>query len=154
MSLKIGQLAALTRTNAPTIRYYEEIGLLPRPRRQRSGQRSYDEADVSRLTFIRQCRELGFAIEQSRDLLALMHDPNRLCTEARPIVRDHLAAVRAKLKALKSLEYSLMDLVAESESSCAGGPGPDCTILREMAAGRVPGPRKKRAASARIVRDL
>src|SRR5262249_17371032 len=104
------------------------------------------------LTFIRQCRGFGFAIEQSRGLLALMHDPNRSCMDARPIVRDHLAAVRTKLRELKSLERSLTGLIAASESTCAGGPGPDCTILRDMAAGRAPGLRKKRAASPPVAR--
>jgi DNA-binding transcriptional MerR regulator len=153
MTLKIGRLAEVTRTTAPTIRYYEQIGLLPCPQRQDGGQRTYDESDVTRLTFIRQCREFGFAIEQSRDLLALFVDRNRDCRNARPVVRNHLAAVRRKLRELKALERSLTELVASSESLCAGGPGPDCTILRGMAAGRTLGPRKKRAISARVSRD-
>ena len=65
-ALRIGALAERTGTNAPTIRYYEEIGLLRPPDRQRGGQRVYGEQDLKRLTFIRRCRQFGFPIEQVR----------------------------------------------------------------------------------------
>ena len=149
MNLKIGRLAALTHTNAPTIRYYEAIGLLPRPRRERGGQRTYDDGDVSRLLFIRQCREFGFAIEQSRDLLSLMHDRSRSCMDAGKIVQDHLVVVRRKLKALKALERRLTDLVTEGSVTCRGGAGPDCTLLRDMAVSRVTRGKSRHARGAR-----
>src|SRR5579859_4522068 len=97
MSLKIGALAARTGVNAPTIRYYEDIGLLPPPSRQQGGQRSYDIADVRRLTFIRRCRDFGFSIEQVRDLVALMRERTRSCSEARDLTVAHLRDVRARL---------------------------------------------------------
>jgi DNA-binding transcriptional MerR regulator len=65
-TLKIGALAKRTGTNGPTIRYYEEIGLLPAAERQPGGQRTYGEDDVKRLTFIRRCREFGFSVDQVR----------------------------------------------------------------------------------------
>src|SRR5262249_29784417 len=95
--LKIGALAARTGTNAPTIRYYEEIGLRPRARRRAGGQRSYGQDDVKRLLFIRRCRDFGFPIEQVRSLLALAQDRARSCMEARDLAQAHLAAVRARL---------------------------------------------------------
>lgn len=94
--MKIGELARRTRTNAPTIRYYEEIGLLPAPARRDGGQRSYGDGDSRRLTFIRQCRAFGFPIEQVRSLVALTEDQDRSCTEARSIAQVHLDAVRDK----------------------------------------------------------
>jgi DNA-binding transcriptional MerR regulator len=133
MVLKIGRLAALTGTNVPTIRYYEEIGLLPKPRRHGT-QRSYEDSDVSRLTFIRRCREFGLPIAQTRDLLTLMHDRKRSCADARTIAQTHLAFVRAKLTELQTLEHSITGFVASCETSCAGGPGPDCVVLQDMAA--------------------
>lgn len=87
--MKIGSLAERTGTNAPTIRYYEEIGLLPRPSRRDGGQRSYGEEDVRRLTFIRRCREFGFPIEQVRTLAALFQDQGRSCMEARDLAYEH-----------------------------------------------------------------
>jgi DNA-binding transcriptional MerR regulator len=133
MALRIGELAHSTRTNPPTIRYYEEIGLLPRPIRRSGNQRCYGEEDRRRLTFIRQCREFGFPIEQVRSLVALMQDSKRSCMEARAIAVDHLAAVRDKLAELKRLERNLADFVRRCDTACAGGPAPDCIILHDMA---------------------
>jgi len=133
MALKIGALAERTGTNTPTIRYYEEIGLLPRPDRQEGGQRSYGDEDVKRLTFIRRCRDFGFPIEQVRTLASLMQDRDRSCTEARDLAQEHLAAVRAKLVDLKALERSIAGFVESCDATCAGGPGPDCVILEDLA---------------------
>lgn len=147
MALKIGALAARTGTNAPTIRYYEEIGLLPPADRREGGQRRYDEADVRRLTFIRRCREFGFPIEQVRTLASLMLDPDRSCIEAQDLAEDQLAAVRAKLVELKALERSLVGFVETCEATCAGGPGPECVVLVDLAepASFVVSPRRSRA---------
>jgi DNA-binding transcriptional MerR regulator len=131
-SLKIGALAEWTGTNAPTIRYYEEIGLLRAADRQSGGQRVYGDADVKRLTFIRRCREFGFSIDQVRSLVALVQDPQSSCMHARDLAQEHLAAVRAKLTELKALERSIAAFVAGCDSSCAGGPGPDCVILEDL----------------------
>ncbi len=133
MALRIGGLAKRTGANAPTIRYYEEIGLLPPAGRREGGQRCFDEEDVKRLTFIRRCREFGFPIEQVRTLISLMHDPARSCTEARDLAQDHLDAVRAKLIELKALEQSIAAFVQTCDASCAGGPGPNCSILEDLA---------------------
>lgn len=140
--MKIGALAERTGTNAPTIRYYEEIGLLPRPSRRDGGQRSYGEEDVRRLTFIRRCREFGFPIEQVRTLAALVQDRDRSCMEARDLAYEHLTAVRAKLKELRALERSIVAFVESCDSACAGGPGPDCVVLDDLGA---PEPRKTMA---------
>jgi DNA-binding transcriptional MerR regulator len=132
-ALKIGDLATRTGTNAPTIRYYEEIGLIPRADRQDGGQRRYGDEDVKRLTLIRRCREFGFPIEQVRSLVTLAEEPGRSCLEARNLAQEHLMAVRTKLHELKALEQSLARFVESCETACAGGPGPDCTILGELA---------------------
>lgn len=133
MPLRIGDLARQTRTNPPTIRYYEEIGLLPAPGRQAGGQRVYGEEDRRRLTFIRQCREFGFPIERIRSLVALTEDQGRSCLDARTIAAEHLDAVREKMTELRKLEASLADFIRACDGVCAGGPGPDCVILQGMA---------------------
>jgi len=131
-SLKIGALAEQTGTSAPTIRYYEEIGLLRSADRQSGGQRVYGDADVKRLTFIRRCREFGFSIEQVRSLVALVEDPQSSCMHARNLAQEHLVTVRGKLSELKALERSIAAFVASCDASCAGGPGPDCVILEDL----------------------
>ena len=131
--LRIGALAERAGTNAPTIRYYEEIGLLRPADRQAGGQRAYGEEDVRRLAFIRRCRDFGFSIEQVRSLVALVQDRERSCMEARDLAHEHLTAVRAKLSELRALERSIAGFIATCNASCAGGPGPDCTILEDLA---------------------
>jgi len=148
MDLKIGDLAERTGTNAPTIRYYEEIGLLPKASRRAGGQRSYGDGDVRLLTFIRRCRDFGFPIAQVRALLTLMRDRGRSCMDARDIARDHLDQVRAKLVELEALERSIAGFVQSCDSACAGGPGPDCVILGDLAA-PAPRPEPRRARRAR-----
>jgi DNA-binding transcriptional MerR regulator len=130
--LKIGELAKRTGTNPPTVRYYEQIGLLPPPSRRDGGQRSYGGEDVRRLTFIRRCRDFGFSIEQMRALTALVQDRERSCLEARDLAQSHLEAVRAKLDELKALEQAIARFVESCEMSCAGGPGLDCVVLEDL----------------------
>jgi DNA-binding transcriptional MerR regulator len=131
-NLKIGALAERTGTSAPTIRYYEEIGLLRSADRQAGGQRVYGDVDVKRLSFSRRCREFGFSIEQVRSLVALVQDPQSSCMHARDLAQQHLGAVRAKLSELKALERSIAAFVASCNASCAGGPGPECVILDDL----------------------
>ena len=137
---KIGTLAERTHTNTPTIRYYEQIGLLRRPDRQDGNQRRYSDEDVGRLPFIRRCREFGFSIEQVRTLASLVQDRSRSCMEARDIAQTHLADVRAKLRELKALEKSIAAFVATCDEKCVGGPGPDCVILDDLSVGSPAGP--------------
>src|ERR1700690_1483071 len=93
-NMTIGSLAAETGCTVPTIRYYEEIGLLPEAFRRASGHRVYDGADLRRLTFIRRCRDFGFPIEQVRALVALVGSPDSNCTAARDLAQLHLDEVR------------------------------------------------------------
>ena len=130
--LRIGELARLTGTTAPTIRYYEQIGLFPPASRRSGGQRSFDGEDVKRLTFIRRCRDFGFSIEQVRVLAALVQDRGRSCLEARDLAYNHLKTVRAKLAELKRLEQTMARFVKDCEMGCVGGPGPDCAILEDL----------------------
>jgi len=133
MAFKIGTLARRTGTTVPTIRYYEEIGLLPRADRRVGGQRTYGDDATERLIFIRRCRDFGFSIPQVRTLLALMQDATRSCDEARDLAAGHLAAVRAKLEDLKRLEKEIAGLVGSCETLCCGGPAPDCVVLDDLA---------------------
>ena len=114
--LKIGTLAERTGTNAPTIRYYEEIGLLRSADRQAGGQRVYGDEDVRRLTFIRRCREFGFPIEAVRSLVVVLYDPRSSCMEARDLAQQHLVGVRRKIADLKTLERSLTTFVADCDA--------------------------------------
>ena len=142
-NLKIGTLAKQTGTNAPTIRYYEEIGLLRSAGRQAGNQRVYSDADVKSVTFIRRCREFGFSIDQVRSLVALVQDPASSCVHARDLAQQHLVSVRAKLAELKALERSIAAFVTDCDASCSGGPGPNCVILDDLSKCRNVAPTRK-----------
>lgn len=130
--LSIGLVARRTGATVPTVRYYEEIGLLPAASRTPSGQRSYDEATVRRLVFIRRCRDFGFSIDQVRELVGLVDQPDRPCLEARDIAAAHLQQVRRKLDELKELETAMSAIVCSCDNACAGGAAVDCTILEDL----------------------
>ncbi|MDE2298482.1 MAG: helix-turn-helix domain-containing protein [Burkholderiales bacterium] len=132
-TISIGVLAQQTGCTVPTIRYYEEIGLLPAGSRTEAGRRLYGAPAVKRLTFIRRCRDFGFSIEQVRELVGLVDEPERPCVEVRDIASGHLAAVRKKLSELQALEASLSTFVVSCDTACAGGPSVDCTILEDLA---------------------
>ncbi|HTO28984.1 MAG TPA: MerR family transcriptional regulator, partial [Devosia sp.] len=101
--LTIGRLAKAAGVTTPTIRYYEEIGLLPVADRSESGQRIYGADDLERLTFIRRCRDFGFGIDQVRLLAGLSISADRDCREVGDIARGHLSEVQAKLAELNAL---------------------------------------------------
>lgn len=131
MAFRIGELAEMAGTSAPTVRYYEEVGLLPAPRRV-NGQRRYDDNDVRRLTFIRRCRDFDFSVDQVRSLLELAKDNDRSCLEARDLAEIHLATVRAKLADLSELERGIAQLIESANSACTGRPGAECVVLEGL----------------------
>ncbi|MBO9378136.1 MerR family DNA-binding protein [Sphingomonas histidinilytica] len=127
--LAIGDLARQTGTKVNTIRFYEDIGLLPRAERTASGRRTYVASDVRRLAFIRQGRGLGFSVEEIRSLLALADEPDRDCAEAAAIARQHLQDIEARIARLETLR----DALAEVAVSCEGGRARDCRVIEAIA---------------------
>lgn len=131
-SLSIGVLAERTQCTVPTIRYYEEIGLLPHAPRAANGRRYYGEADQKRLLFIKRCRDFGFPIEQVRNLVSLFEDGDRSCVEVRDVAQDHLDVVRAKIAEFRQLEANLAAFVESCDVACCGGTAKDCTIIEDL----------------------
>ena len=130
--LTIGALASGTNTNVPTIRYYEEIGLLPHAARAANGHRYYSDSDMSRLRFIKRCRDFGFPIEQVRELVQLFEDGDRACVEVRDLAKVHLSTVKEKLMEMRQLERSLAAFVASCDAACCSGPTRDCSIIEDL----------------------
>jgi len=126
--MKIGELANVTGTKAETIRYYERIGLLPKPGRTEGNYRDYGPADQERLTFIRHARGLGFDIADIRSLLDLGEDPGRDCGEADRIASGHLEAVERKIAQLQQLRDELKRMIKQ----CRGGQIADCRIMQTL----------------------
>ncbi len=110
-NIPIGEAAKRSAVKVPTIRYYEEIGLLPRVPRTNGGRRIYDTDLLRRLTFIRHARELGFEIDSVRALLALQDDPAQSCRKADAIARARLAEVERRIARLHALKRELKRMI-------------------------------------------
>jgi DNA-binding transcriptional MerR regulator len=110
--VSIGEAARDSGVKVPTIRYYEQIGLLPAPARSAANRRFYGESDLRRLAFIRHARALGFEIEAIRSLLALQEEPNRTCSTAHDIAKARLADVVERIEKLNALRVDLVHMIA------------------------------------------
>jgi MerR family mercuric resistance operon transcriptional regulator len=119
-----GGLAARTGCNIETIRYYERVGLLPPPR-SAGGHRLYGEGLMRRLNFVRRSRDLGFSIEEIRELLRLVDGGTYTCAEVERLARDHVREIRRKISDLRKLEKVLETMAAQ----CSGAAVPDCPII-------------------------
>jgi len=127
--IMIGELAKKTGTKVQTIRYYEDVGVMPLPARATNNRRLYNNSHLERLTFIRHSRALGFSLDDIRNLLALVDQPGRHCDEVDTIARDHLTDVEEKIASLQVLKAELERMV----SRCAGGTVSDCRIIKVLA---------------------
>lgn len=130
--LTIGALAERSGLNVSAIRYYEEVGLIPKAMRRPSGHRVYGAQAQELLTLIRHCRDFGFSVDDTKILVSLAASDDRDCVEAREVAQIHLNAVRAKLADLLTLERSLSKFVTACTEQCIGGPAPKCTILQDL----------------------
>lgn len=129
MAFSIGDLARRTGCNIQTIRYYEQIGLLPAPPRTDGGQRRYGQTAVQRLSFIRHARELGFDIAAIRSLIALAGEPNRPCVDADLIAQQQLDVVKSKIEGLTVLKKELERML----KLCAHGKIAECRVVETLA---------------------
>jgi DNA-binding transcriptional MerR regulator len=127
--LSIGELSRRTAVKVPTIRYYEQVGLMPAPPRTAGKQRRYGQAEVSRLNFIRHARELGFEVEAIRELLALSENPDQSCVEADRIARRHMVEVKRRIEQLTALQAELQRMVSE----CSHGRVGECRVIQVLA---------------------
>ena len=127
--ISIGEAARISGVKAPTIRYYEQIGLLPAPPRTEGNRRSYDPDDLRRLSFIRHARELGFEIAAIRTLLTLQDDPDQPCATADGIARARLVEVEQRIASLLALKTELEAMV----EGCSHGRLAECRVIEVLA---------------------
>jgi DNA-binding transcriptional MerR regulator len=126
--LTIGSLAKRTGAKVQTIRYYEQIGLMPEPGRTEGGQRRYGDAELDRLSFIRHARDLGFGLDAIRELLDLSDRPERPCADVDAIARRHLDDVERRIRRLETLQVELRRMLAQ----CDEGRVFDCRVLQVL----------------------
>lgn len=128
-NVPIGEAARQSGVKVPTIRYYEQIGLLPAPPRSEGNRRQYDGGDLRRLAFIRHARELGFEIDAIRTLLTLQDQPGQSCAAADEIARARLVEVEQRIASLTALKAELKRMVA----SCSHGLVDQCRVIEILA---------------------
>jgi DNA-binding transcriptional MerR regulator len=105
--LQIGQVAQKTGLSVDAIRFYEKSGLLPRPARTRGGYRLYQEREVADLEFIQKAQQLGFSLNEIRELFSIQRHPHEVCVHVRDLIAQKLEVVRAKIAELQTLETDL-----------------------------------------------
>lgn len=127
--MNIGEAAKASGVSAKMIRHYESVGLFPQAQRTDSGYRKYTDKEVSTLRFIRQSRDLGFSIEQIRELLGLWQDRRRPSRQVKALAQAHIQELDAKLQELQAMKATLAHLV----HCCHGDDRPDCPIIENLA---------------------
>lgn len=130
--MNIGEAAQRSGVSAKMIRYYEEIGMMPAAGRKANGYRDYDDPDVAALQFLRRARDLGFSMEETRDLLTLWRDRSRPSREVKRLVERHVADLTRRIQEMKAMR----DALAQLSKACAGDDRPDCPILADLAKGQ------------------
>lgn len=124
----IGRAAARAGCKVQTVRYYEQIGILPEPVRTEGNQRLYSESHLQRLVFVRHAREMGFSLGAIRDLLSLADDPNHSCEAADAIACEQLEQVNRRITHLRALKQELERMVEQ----CRGGVIADCRVIEVL----------------------
>ncbi len=125
--ITIGRLSSEAGVKIETVRYYEKIGLMPKPPRSAGRHRLYDEVQINRLKFIRRGRELGFPLDDIRSLMGL-EDARPSCAEVYEITVHHLKGVREKITDLKRLEATLSSI----SKACDRSDDPDCPVIETL----------------------
>ncbi len=113
MKLTVGQLAKETGINLETVRYYENIGLLPEPKRTESGYRIYDETDIKRLIFINRAKELGFTLKETKELFELKIESEKTCGDVKRLATNKITDIEQKINDLLKIKNVLQKLVSK-----------------------------------------
>lgn len=124
----IGQLATLSDCSVQLIRHYESITLLPPPPRSHGNQRRYTDSHLHRLLFIRHSRDLGFSLDDIKELVGLTDRPEADCALADRIARRHLDAVDRRIGQLQALRSELARMIGE----CSHGRVADCRVIEAL----------------------
>lgn len=126
----IGALSRETGVKVPTIRYYEDRGLIAAALRTNGNQRRYGHTELERLGFIKHARDLGFSIDAIEALITLQDHPDWSCASANDIAAKQLADVQAKIARLKRLE---LELTRITNRPCGDGSSAECYVLASLA---------------------
>ncbi|MBU2445788.1 MAG: heavy metal-responsive transcriptional regulator [Bacteroidetes bacterium] len=107
----VGQLAEEVGINTETVRYYEKLKLLPKPKRKESRYRIYDETDLKRLLFVKRAKELGFTLKEIKELFGLRRDSEAKCGDVKHLTEHKLQDVDNRIRDLKNIRSVLVKLI-------------------------------------------
>ena len=128
-SLTIGQLAKIAGVGVETVRFYERKGLLAEPNRRPSGYRQYGEEVVNRLRFIKRAKELGFTLNEIKELLSLRLDLTTTCADVKERAEEKIDDIEAKIRTLRRMKNALVKVT----KACSGRGGTsECPILETL----------------------
>ncbi|MGZ5280185.1 MAG: Cu(I)-responsive transcriptional regulator [Pseudobdellovibrionaceae bacterium] len=129
--MNIGEAAKISGVNAKLIRHYESIGMIPKASRSDSGYRTYTEADVHVLSFVKRARNLGFSMKEIKKLVGLWRNKSRASSDVKALALDHIQEMEEKILALQAMVQTLKHL----SRNCHGDHRPDCPILKDLEKG-------------------
>jgi Cu(I)-responsive transcriptional regulator len=127
-ALSIGELARATGVPVETIRYYERLGVIPKPPRTASNYRAYTAAHEGRLKFVKRSRDLGFSLDEVSALLKLADENDQSCCDIDSLARIHLDKVERKIEALATMRDELRDMI----DHCGRNTVADCRIIKTL----------------------
>jgi len=128
--MKISELAKKTNIEIDTIRYYEKVGLIPKPQRSEKGYRHYDDRYVNYLEFIRKAKEMTFTLEEISKFIPLRCDNGKICGEVSALINRKIGLIDNKISELKKIKELLAVYVHQCESPTESK---DCGFLGELA---------------------
>jgi MerR family mercuric resistance operon transcriptional regulator len=143
-SLQIGQVSQRTGLSVDAIRFYEKLGLVPRPARTQGGYRLYRDREVADLEFIQKAQQLGFSLNEIRELFSIQRHPQEACSHVQDVIAQKLAVIHSKIEELKTLEAGLAAALKKCRKALrqTAQHGESCPVLQEIAGTRS---RRKRA---------
>lgn len=127
--MRIGEVAERSGVSTPTIRYYEEVGLLPKPERTTSGYRHYDDSAVARLSFIRAAQSIGFSLGEVREILALREQGEMPCRHVVTLIEHHAAELAERIATLERMRRELVALAKAAHEDSPRSDTAFCHII-------------------------
>ncbi|GIK61848.1 MAG: Mercuric resistance operon regulatory protein [Ignavibacteriaceae bacterium] len=124
---KVGEIAEKVGVNVETLRYYEKIKLMPKPKRKESRYRFYDELDLKRLSFIKRAKELGFTLKEIKELLNLKIESTATCGDVKHLAEHKLTDIEERINDLKNIKTVLVKLI--NQCVCEEVSTEECPIL-------------------------
>lgn len=127
--MNISDVARRTGLTSKAIRFYEEKGLVTAPQRSENGYRSYNSKHLEELTLLRQARQVGFTLEECREMVQLFNDPQRHSADVKVRTLKKVAEIEAHIQELGEMRERLLALA----ESCPGDESADCPIINNLA---------------------